>query len=97
VTIEVDFHPEAVRELRAAFLWYFDRNPIVAHSFQIETEQAIGIISENPDLWPKWTDSERKYVYPRFPFNIIYRVNSAKIEIIAVAHQKRKPGYWKKR
>ena len=27
MTIEVSFHPEAVLELRAAFLWYFDRNP----------------------------------------------------------------------
>jgi plasmid stabilization system protein ParE len=48
VTIEVSFHPEAVRELRAAFLWYYDRNPIVAQSFQAEAEQTIEIVLEDP-------------------------------------------------
>ena len=97
MTIEVSFHPEAVRELRAAFLWYFDRNPVVAQSFQAETEYAIEVVLENPRRWPRWGKSERKYVFPRFPFNLIYRVNLGVIEVIAVAHQKRKPGYWKKR
>ncbi len=97
MTIEIYFHPEAVRELRAAFLWYFDRNPIVAHSFQAETEHAVDRISEDPKLWPKWAKSERKYVFPQFPFNLIYRINLESIEVIAIAHQKRKPGYWKNR
>jgi len=97
VTIEVSFHPEAVRELRAAFLWYFGRNPLVAQSFQAETEHAIEVVLENPRCWPKLGKSERKYVFPRFPFNLIYRVNLGVVEVIAVAHQRRKPGYWKKR
>jgi len=75
VTIEVCFHPEAFRELRAAVLWYLDRNPIVAQSFQVETEHAIEVVLEDPRRWPKWGKSERKYVFPRFPFNLIYRVN----------------------
>jgi plasmid stabilization system protein ParE len=97
VTIEVTFHPEAVRELRAAFLWYFDRNPIVAQSFEAEIDHAMEMIVEDPSRWPKWSDSERKYVFPRFPFNLIYRFKKGIVEVIAVAHQKRKPGYWKKR
>jgi len=97
VTIEVSFHPEAVRELRAAFLWYFDRNSIVAQSFQAETEHAVELVLEDPKRWPKWGVSERKYVFPRFPFNLIYRINLGVVEVIAVAHQNRKPGYWKKR
>ena len=97
MTIEVSFHPEAARELRAAFLWYFDRNPIVAQSFQAETEHAVEEVLEDPRRWPKWGNSERKYVFPRFPFNLIYRVNLGAVEVVAIAHQKRKPGYWKKR
>ena len=97
MTVEVNFHPEAVRELRAAFLWYFECNPIVAESFQAESEHAVEMIAEDPQRWPKLTISERKYVFPRFPFNLIYRVNSDAVEIIAVAHQKRRPAYWKKR
>ena len=97
MTIEVRFHPEAVEELRAAFLWYFDHNPIVSHSFQAEVEHAVEIITEDPNRWPMLTKSERKYVFPRFPFNLIYRINEGVIEVIAIAHQMRRPGYWKKR
>lgn len=97
MAIELSFHPEAVQELRAAFLWYFDRNPVVAQSFQAEAERAVEAVLENPRRWPKWGKSERKYVFPRFPFNLIYRVNLGIVEVIAVAHQKRKPGYWRKR
>ena len=97
MTIGVSFYPEAVRELRAAVLWYYDRNPIVAQSFQAETEHAIEIVLEDPRRWPKWGITERKYVFPHFPFNLIYRVNFRTFEVLAVAHQKRKPRYWKKR
>ena len=86
-----------MRELKAAFLRYFDRNPIVAKSFQLETEHAVEMILEDPNRWLKLTSSERKYVFPRFPFNLIYRVKMDTVEVVAVAHQKRRPGYWKKR
>jgi len=97
VTIEVSFHPEAVQELRAAFLWYYDRNPIVAQSFQEETEHTIDTVLEDPRRWLKWGGRERKFVFPHFPFNLIYRVNFGAVEVLAIAHQKRKPGYWKTR
>jgi plasmid stabilization system protein ParE len=97
VALEVNFHPKAVQELRAAFLWYFDRDPIVAQSFKAEIDHAIEMIVEDPNRWPKWRHAERKYVFPRFPFNLIYRFNMGTVEVIAVAHQKRKPGYWQKR
>ena len=97
MTIEVSFHPEDVQELKVAFLWYFDRNPIVAKSFQLETEHAVEMILEDPNRWPKLTSSERKYVFPRFPLKLIYRVKMDTVEVVAVAHQKRRPAYWKKR
>jgi plasmid stabilization system protein ParE len=95
--IDVTLHPEAVRELRAAFLWYFDRNPLVAHSFRIEAESALETISQDPNRWAIFQGANRKYVFPRFPFNLVYRVHPETVEVIAFSHQKRKPGYWKGR
>ena len=92
--VEVRLHPSAEQELRAAYLWYLDRSIIVAEAFQFETDHAIEAISESPDRWPRLTESERRYVFPRFPFSLIYRVNSQFVEVISIAHQKRKPGYW---
>lgn len=97
MTRKVRLHPDAERELRAVFLWYFDRNLIVAESFKAEAEHAIKSIVENPNRWPKLSEAERRYVFPRFPFTIVYRVSSRFVDIIAVAHQKRKPGYREQR
>jgi hypothetical protein len=33
----------------------------------------------------------------RFPYQIVYRRRPDEIVIVAVAHVKRKPGYWKDR
>jgi hypothetical protein len=32
-----------------------------------------------------------------FPFSVVYRLRPEEIVILAVAHQKRKPGYWRGR
>jgi hypothetical protein len=36
-------------------------------------------------------------VFPKFPFSFIFRVESKFIEIIAVAHHRRRPGFWSSR
>ena len=43
------------------------------------------------------TERVSKFVLQRFPFNVFYRPGPTEIEIIAVAHQKRRPGYWSNR
>ena len=50
---EVRLHPEAERELRAAFLWYFERNLLAAESFQAEVAHAIEAVARDPKRWPK--------------------------------------------
>jgi toxin ParE1/3/4 len=39
----------------------------------------------------------RKYLLRRFPYAVIYRVTDEAIEVVAVAHGRRRPGYWKTR
>ncbi len=95
--VEIRLHPSAEKELRAAYLWYLERNRIVAEALQLEIDHAMEIIAESPNRWPRLTESERRYILPRFPFSLVYRVRSQFIELIAVAHQKRKPGYWSRR
>ncbi len=38
----------------------------------------------------------RRLILPQFPFNIFYCVGTNEIVVVAIAHQKRKPGYWTK-
>jgi len=97
VPAELRLHPEAEQELRAAYLWYLERNPIVADSFAAEVDHAFEAVAENPNRWPRLQESIRRYVFPRFPFTLVYRQGPNIVEVIAVAHQKRLPGYWKRR
>jgi toxin ParE1/3/4 len=97
VPTDVQIHPEAEHELRNAYLWYLERNATVADSFVGEVDHAIGVVAGNPDRWPKLAGSARRYVFPRFPFSLVYRVKQAYVEIIAFAHQKKRPGYWQGR
>jgi len=97
VPADVAFHPDAEDELRAAYVWYHDHNPLVAVSFRSEAEHAIEVVAEQPSRWPVFFGSIRRYVFPRFPFTLIYRGDSKQVQIIAVAHQKRRPQYWKQR
>ena len=94
---EIRLHPDAERELRAAFRWYFDRNIMVAEAFRSESTHAVKTVAESPQRWPLIASHVRRYVFPRFPFSLIYRGNNELIEIIAIAHQKRRPGYWTER
>jgi plasmid stabilization system protein ParE len=91
------FHPEAIAEARAAAQWYRVRNESAADAFLSEPDRAVEEISQNPQTWPLYAAGTRRFLLKRFPFSVIYRELSGHIEVVAVAHGRRKPGYWKTR
>ena len=93
----VDFHPDAVAEAQAANRWYRERSTLAADVYLAELDQAIEAIAENPEMWPGCVHGTRRYIFRRFPFYLVYRETAGNLEIIAVAHGRRKPGYWKSR
>jgi len=97
VPTEVRLHPDAEAELREAYLWYLERNSVVARSFTAEVDHAIGVVGDSPRRWPKLTATVHRYVFPRFPFSLVYRFKPSYVEVIAIAHQKKRPGYWQAR
>lgn len=97
MSAEVRLHPGAERELRSAYLWYLERSATVAESFEAEVDHAIGMVADSPERWPRYRSSLRRYVFPRFPFSLVYRVKPSYVEVIAIAHQKKHPNYWQKR
>jgi plasmid stabilization system protein ParE len=93
----VEFHPDARDELRAAYRWYRERNPAVARRFLREIEELLSTISETPEVGRPHIASTRRLVCRRFPFVIVYRPHGAEVLVVAVAHGRRRPGYWKGR
>ena len=94
---KLEFHEEASEEYLAAFLWYFDRSETVAKRFAQELSRAIELIADAPHRWPEYSPGLRKFVLRRFPFIVVYRESPSAIQVLAVAHSRKRPGYWKAR
>ena len=93
----IRFHPAAAQEVESTYDWYAARTPAAAHGFREELRQALDVVAENPGAWPRYGSRARRYVFPRFPFSLVYVVRGDDIEVIAVAHGRRRPGYWRAR
>lgn len=85
------------RNLKLPFEWYYLRSEFVASNFAEEMNHAIAMISDAPDRWPTANRGTRKFLLRRFPFAIYYRDVHSGVQVFAVAHGHRKPGYWKSR
>jgi plasmid stabilization system protein ParE len=93
----VRFHPVAAEEAESAYRWYAERSLVAANGFREELRHAVGALSAAPTRWPRYGNRVRRYVFPRFPFSLVYRVREGEVEVLAVAHGKRRPGYWRSR
>jgi plasmid stabilization system protein ParE len=87
-------HPEAIKEARTAREWYRARNAEVAEAFMAELDTAIEQIHRAARQWPPYLGGTRRYLFHRFPFFVVFRETNERIEILAVAHGRRRPGYW---
>jgi plasmid stabilization system protein ParE len=93
----VEFQEEALLDYESASQWYLARSYTAASKFTDEIGLAIERIAEHPQRWPSGAGGTRKLILQHFPFVVIYRELAAKILIVAIAHGKRRPGYWKER
>ncbi|MBI2393359.1 MAG: type II toxin-antitoxin system RelE/ParE family toxin [Deltaproteobacteria bacterium] len=99
MTLSVRFHPAARADLEAAVAWYDEQERGLGGALVEDVERAIAKIVARPDAWPlsEWDSRARKVVLSRFPYRVIYTISAAVIVIVAVAHQRRRPGYWRTR
>ncbi len=87
------FHPDARAELDEDALWYEDDYPGRGVRFRNAVERELARVLSAPETLPRWRRHARArcVVIPRFPYFV---VEPAAIIIYAVAHDKRRPGYW---
>lgn len=86
--------PQAEAEIREAFLWYVERSALAADAFRAEVLDAIDRLADSADMWPADEDNLRHYVLRHFPFTVHYELDGNDVAVLAVAHQRRRPGYW---
>ena len=95
--VAVEFHPLAADEAAAAERWYRERSDTVAARVRRELDSAVDRIADRPEAGAPYLEDNRRVFLRRFPFFIVYRFRPPRIEVIAVAHARRRPGYWRDR
>jgi plasmid stabilization system protein ParE len=85
----IRFHPEARVEVLGA-------SQSAGSRFVEVLDEAVTQISLKPYVWPTWPGREdvRRRVLKRWPYSVMYTVDAESVFVVAVAHQKRRPGYW---
>ena len=93
----ISVHPSVEKELSDAVAFYNAENPDLAEDLLDEIERTIGQIRQYPEAAPLVNRLVRRRLMSRFPYSIVYTVTPEVIRILAIAHQKRRPFYWRGR
>ena len=94
--------PEAAEELTSATVWYEESGTGLGAALVAEVDESIerllyldavgtpvrGVLS-HLDV--------RRVLLPRFPYSVVFIEHADQLHILAFAHHKRRPGYWRGR
>lgn len=99
----MEFLREASDEMSAAALWYEERGAGIGSRFLDEVDGTLEHIERNPAIGARLDITEipadvevRRLPLRRYPYLIVY-VSAPALTVVAVAHARRRPGYWMER
>ena len=87
--------PPTLAELHDTAAFYtLKANAGLGLAFLAEFERTANFVLANPLLGAVFHGTRRRYILRRFPYSIIYQVAADELRILAIAHHRRRPGYW---
>lgn len=98
--MRVELHPDALVELRAAALWYDERQPGLGDRFIERLAELFDRLAMGPAVYSVWPGTAgspapiRRAVAEQFPYAVAFETHHDHVLILAVAHGKRRPLYW---
>jgi plasmid stabilization system protein ParE len=90
-------HEAAEIEINEAADFYDLESPGLGSIFIDEIQRSTEIIAQFPEAGPLIRGRVRKKPLVKFPYSLIYSIRSDEFRLLAVAHQKRRPFYWRGR
>ncbi len=93
----VYFDAAALDDSLQAIAYYEDKQAGLGLCFKESVDRAVESIARMPLSYRVLTPPFRRCLLPGFPYGIIFTIEPDFIYVVAVAHAKRKPGYWAKR
>lgn len=95
MSAEHRLHPAAERELAEAASRYEDARPGWGARFVTQLDGVFARIATAPNGGTLWRGGPvRTWRVGRFPYLVIYLAEAEGTVILALAHTKRRPGYW---
>lgn len=93
--MKIVWQDQARAEFREAIQYYRDHAGItVAQNFATETRRITRQLRDQPDIGIRAGDQIRRFPLHDYPYHLVYRLTAWAIIVVAVAHQRRRPGYW---
>jgi len=89
--------PEAELDIIEAVRWYDERDQKLGDDLLRHVYQCIASIEANPRRYPIVHRQMRRALVRRFPFQILYEIESAEVIIYAIYHSARDPEAWQRR
>ncbi len=72
-------------------------SPKVAVGFKLQLERAEKLVIRSPNSWPAYHHGTRGFRFRRYPFVMAYVVRDGRVLVVAVAHTRQHPDYWRNR
>jgi toxin ParE1/3/4 len=91
------YHPDAELELVEAARFYERKVHTLGSQFLDAISRAVEVIQSDPHCCSIIEAEVRRYLQPRFPYAIYYRVLPDEIRVLAFKHHSRDPAYWRYR
>lgn len=96
--MKISLNAQAEIELVEGATYYArEANPEIANAFISEFDRSAKLLGEFPKLGSTWRGRIRRLPLRRFPYSIVYYLRDSEVRILAIAHQRRRPGFWRGR
>ena len=93
------FAPEARAEIRETRGYYLAAGPDRARAFSAEVRRALARLQRHPESGAPYEAGTRRALLDTFPYAVVYDYAGPEegIIVVAIAHHRRQPGYWRPR
>jgi len=93
----LELHPGALDDALSGYAWYLEHSEKAADVFFAELERAFDFILKEPEAWPPYLHGTRHFLLRDYPHSVVFKMRGDAVIVYAVAHARRRPGYWRSR
>ncbi|MBA4149523.1 MAG: type II toxin-antitoxin system RelE/ParE family toxin [Verrucomicrobia bacterium] len=95
--LEIKYHPKALAEAFGSADYYDHQQRGLGEELFADVDAAVRLLQAAPERPKPDADGVRSWRLRRFPFRIYYMLDPNQIRILAIAHLRRRVGYWRER